>query len=78
MQNAATRDLDAALVLELLDSHGHVVFGLVEQALLELTGAHDVAVATDERGGRSLKDDGQGRRVNLDGLELDGVLGKSV
>ena len=78
VQNAAARDLDAALVLELLDLHGHVVLGLVEQALLELTGAHDVAVAADERGGRSLKDDGQGRRVDLDGLELDGVLGIGV
>ena len=78
MQDAAARDLDAALVLELLDLHGHVVLGLVEQALLKLTGAHDVAVAADERGGRSLKDDGQGRRVNLDGLELDGVLGIGV
>ena len=78
MQNAAARDLDAALVLELLDLHGHVVLGLVEQALLELTGAHDVAVTADERGGRSLKDDGQGRRVDLDGLELDGVLGIGV
>ena len=78
VQNAAARDLDAALVLELLDLHGHVVLSLVEQALLELTGAYDVAVATDERGGRSLKDDGQGRRVDLDGLELDGVLGVGV
>ena len=78
MQNAAARDLDAALVLELLDLHGHVVLGLVEQALLELTGTHDVAVAADERGGRSLKDDGQGRRVDLDGFELNGVLGVGV
>ena len=78
MQDAATRDLDAALVLELLDLHGHVVLGLVEQALLELTGAHDVAIAADERRGRSLKDDRQGRRVDLDGLELDGVLGVGV
>ena len=78
MQNAAARDLDAALVLELLDLHGHVVLGLVEQALFELTGTHDIAVAADERGGRSLKDDGQGRRVDLDGLELDGVLGVGV
>ena len=78
MQNAAARDLDAALVLELLDLHGHVVLGLVEQALLELTGAHDVAVATDERRGRSFKDDGQGRRVDLDGLEFNGVLGVGV
>ena len=78
MQNAAARDLDAALVLELLDLHGHVVLGLVEQALLELTGTHNVAVTADERGGRSLKDDGQGRRVDLDGLELDGVLGVGV
>ena len=78
VQNAAARDLDAALVLELLDLHGHVVLGLVEQALLELTGTHDVAVAADERGGRSLKDDGQGRRVDLDGLELNGVLGIGV
>ena len=78
VQNAAARDLDAALVLELLDLHGHVVLGLVEQALLELTGTHDVAVAADERGGRSLKDDGQGRRVDLDGFELNGVLGIGV
>ena len=78
MQDAAARDLDAALVLELLDLHGHVVLGLVEQALLELTGTNDVAVATDERGGRSLKDDGQGWRVDLDGLELDGILGVGV
>ena len=78
VQNAAARDLDAALVLELLDLHGHVVLGLVEQALLELTGTHDVAVAADERGGRSFIDDGQGRRVDLDGLELDGVLGIGV
>ena len=78
VQDAAARDLDAALVLELLDLHGHVVLGLVEQALLELTGAHDVAIAADEWGGRSLKDDGQGRRVDLDGLELDGVLGIGV
>ena len=78
MQDAAARDLDAALVLELLDLHGHVVLGLAEQALLELAGAHDVAVATDERGGRGLEDDGQGRRVDLDGLELDGVLGIGV
>ena len=78
VQDAAPRDLDAALVLELLDLHSHVVLGLVEQALLKLTGAHDVAVTADERGGRSLKDDGQGRRVDLDGLELDGVLGIGV
>ena len=78
VQNATARDLDAALVLELLDLHSHVVLGLVEQALLKLTGAHDVAVTADERRGRSLKDDRQGRRVNLDGLELDGVLGVGV
>lgn len=29
-------------------------------------------------GGRSLKDDGQSRRVDLDGLELNGVLGIDV
>ena len=78
MQDAAARNLDATLVLELLDLHSHVVLGLVEQALLELTGTHDVAVAADERGSRSLKDDGQGRRVDLDGLEFNGVLGIGV
>ena len=55
-----------------------VVLALEEQALLKLTAADDVALAADERGGRGLEHDGQGGRVDLDGLELDGVLGVGV
>ncbi|MFR9006930.1 MAG: hypothetical protein ACLVKA_11290 [Collinsella aerofaciens] len=74
MQDAATAHLNAGLVRQLLDTHGHVVLALVEQALFELTGADDIAVATDERRRGGLEHDGESRRVDLDGIELDGVL----
>ena len=44
------------------------------EAFLELAATHDVAVATHERAGRSLKDDSQGRRIDLDGIELHRVV----
>ena len=37
-----------------------------------------VSLATHERGGRRLEDDGQRRRVDLDGLQLYGVVGVGV
>ena len=51
VQDAATGDLNAALVLKLLNAHGHVVLALALEALLELASAHDVAIATHERRG---------------------------
>ena len=78
VQDAAAGDLDAGLVGELLDAHGDVVLALLHEALLELAAAHDVALAAHERGGRRLKDDGERRRVDLDGLQLDGVVGVGV
>ena len=78
MQDAATGHLDAGLVGKLLDAHGHVVLALLHEALLELAAAHDVALAAHERGGGGLEDDGERRRVDLDGLQLDGVLGVGV
>ena len=78
MQNAAAGNLDAGLIGQLLNLHGHVVLALVKQALLELTTTDDVAVATNERRGRRLKNDGEGRGVDLDRIELNGILGVSV
>ena len=74
MENASASDLDARLVRELLDAHGHIVLGLVHETLLELASAHDVTLAADERARAGLEDDGEGRRVNLDRVKLDGVL----
>ena len=74
MQDAAASHLDAALVLELGDAHGDVGLALLEQALLELAGAHDVALPAHERAGGRLEDDGQGGLLDLDGLHLDGVV----
>ena len=78
MQDAAAGDLDTALVGKLLDAHGHVVLTLGEQAFLELAGANDVAVTADQRRRGRLEDNGQGGRIDLDGIELDGILGIGV
>ena len=74
MQDAAAGDLDAALVLELGDAHGHVVLALVEETLLELACADDIAIAPHERRRRSLEDDRERRGIDLDGIEMHGVL----
>ncbi len=78
VQDATAGDLGAGLVGKLLDAHGHVVLALLHEALLELATTHDVALAADERRGGGLEDDRQGGRVDLDGVELDGVLGVGV
>ena len=74
VQDAATGNFDAAFVLELCDAHGDVGLALLEQALLELAGTHDVALPAHERARGCLEDDGQGGFLDLDGLHLDGVL----
>ena len=78
VQDAAAGHLDTGLVAQLLDAHGHVVLGLAHEALLELAGAHDVAVAAHEGARGGLEDHGEGGRVDLDGLQLHGALGVGV
>ena len=78
MENTAAGNLDAGLVLKLLNLHRHVVLALEHKALFELAGANDIAFAADERRRRRLEHDGQRRRVDLDRVEGDGVLGVGV
>ena len=78
MENAAAGNFDAGFVLELLNFHRHVVLALEHEALFELTGADDIAFAADERRRRRLEHDGKRRRIDLDRVEGDGVLGVGV
>ena len=74
VQQAAAGNLNARLVLKLLDAHGDVALLLAHQALLELARSHDVALAADERAGRCLEHDGHRGLFHLDGIEAHGVL----
>ena len=74
MQQAAAGNLNARLVLKLLNAHGDVALLLAHQALLELARSHDVALAADERAGRCLEHDGHRGLFHLDGIEAHGVL----
>ena len=49
MQHATAGDAHAGLILGLVDAHGDVALLLAHETLLELTGADDVAFATDQR-----------------------------
>ena len=77
VQDAATGDLDARVILELVNGHRDVGLFLGHQALLELAGAHDVVLvlATHERRGGSLENDRQRGGINMEGLKVLGVLG---
>ncbi len=74
VQHATAGDAHAGLILSLIDAHGDVALLFAHQALLELTGAHDVAVAADERAGGSLEHDRHSGLLDGDGLHLHRVL----
>ena len=75
MQHATAGNAHAGLVLGLVDAHGDVALLLAHEALLELTGADDVAFAADQRAGGSLEHDRHGGLLDGDGLHLHRVLG---
>ena len=75
MQHATAGDAHAGLILGLVDAHGDVALLLAHETLLELTGADDVALATDQRAGGSLEHDRHSGLLDGDGLHLHRVLG---
>ena len=70
MQHAAAGHLDAGLVLQLVDAHGDVALLLAHEALLQLTAADDLALATHQGTRGRLEDDGHGGLLHGDGGHL--------
>ena len=69
MQQAATSNLHAPLILSLVDAHRDVGLRLTLKALLNLATTHDVALLADEGAGRGLEDDRHRRLFNVDGIQ---------
>ncbi len=69
MQNATACNLKRGGIGNLGDAHRDVRLGLMQQALLQLARAHDIALAANERARGRLEDDSHRGFVNLDGSQ---------
>ena len=74
MQNATAGNANARLIRRFLDAHGNVAFLFTHQALFQLTGAHDIAFATNQRAGGSLEHYSHRRLFYRQGLHFNRVL----